>query len=374
MRPGRLVPIREDAPGLVVERILAVRAAGAVPLVGDPRWSAAHWQSIVDAAEAATPDPDIAWAAVTSGSSGTPRIVLRTAASWSDSFPVIAGLLGAGPDDAVALPAPPVSSLTQFSLAHAADGGPRALLPRGRALVAVDFADATCFHGTPHALRALLDAGAPPRLRAALVGGSHLDPALRARVEAAGVRVVSYYGAAELSFVAADHGEGLTPLPGVEAEIRGGELFVRSPFAAARYLDGPLRRQGDWIASGDRAELQGGRLRLLGRVDDAILSASATIVPEEVEAQLRTLPGVRDAAVIGLPHRRLGALIAAVIEPDPALSPVIAELRAAAALALAPAHRPRRWYTGVLPRTAAGKPARARIAREVAAGEWPRLG
>ena len=367
------MPIRDDAAPRVVERIALVRAAGAVPLVGDPRWSASHWQQVQDAASRAEPDPQIAWAAVTSGSSGRPRIVLRTAASWSSSFPVIADLLEAGPDDAVALPAPAVSSLTQFSLAHAAEGGPRPLLPRGRALVAQDFAEATVLHGTPQALRALLDAGACPRLRAALVGGSHLDPALRARAEAAGIRVVAYYGAAELSYVAADRGSGLALLPGVEADVRDGELWVRSAYVAARYLDGPLRRDGEWIASGDRATLGDGRVHLLGRMDDAILSASATIVPEEVEAQLRTLPGVRDAAVVGLPHRTLGALVAAVVEPHPDAAPSLDDLRGAAAAVLAPAHRPRRGFMGTLPRTASGKPARAQIVREIQAGEWARL-
>ena len=361
-----IIPLGGEVAGLL-ERVREVRDAGDVPLVGDPRWPRAQWEAVLGAAAEAGSPEGIAWASLTSGSSGSPRLVLRTASSWSDSFPAISELLGADPGEAVALTVPPASSLTLFSIAHALSGGPRPVLGAG------DSADVTCMHGTPQALRAMLDAGAPPRLRTALVGGSHLDTALWERARAAGIRVVSYYGAAELSFVAIDHGDGLRAFPGVEVRIRDRELWVRSPFVASGYAGapGPLRRDGDWATVGDRAELIDGRLRLLGRADDAILSASATIVPEEVEEVLRTIPGVRDAIVFGLPRERVGALVAAFVEldgagPDAALREIIATH-------LAPAHRPRRWFAGELPRTAAGKPARAEAVRRVFDGEVSRL-
>lgn len=380
MTPGRFAAVRGPARTLP-ERVRAVRLAGDVPLIGDDRAPDSQWAALRAVAESVRPHPDAAWATPTSGSSGTPRIVQRTAGSWADSFAAVAELLDAGPGDAIALPAPPSSSLTLFSLAHALSGGPRPILPREHVLTAVDAADATCFHGTPHTLRLLLDAGAPPRLRTALVGGSHLDPALRTRAQAAGIRVAAYYGAAELSFVAVDTGDGLRPFPGVDLRVRSGELWVRSPYTALGYVGpasgdevpGPLRRDGEWTSVGDRAELVDGRLRLLGRADDAILSASATVVPEEVEAVLRTVPGVRDAVVFALPRERVGALVAAVVEPD-GDGPTLADLRAAAQERLAPAHRPRRWFTAALPRTAAGKPARAETARLAIAGEVLRLG
>ncbi len=346
-------------PGLL-EQLRRIREAGNVPLVTDPRWTPAHRAAMAAAAAKAELPGETAWATLTSGSSGAPRIVLRSAESWAASFAAVCGFLGAGSGQHVALPAPPSSSLTLFSLAHALAGGPRPLLRIGP--------DADALHGTPQALRAVLDAGAPPRLRAALVGGSHLDPALRERAEAAGIRVTAYYGAAELSFVACDTGDGLRAFPGVELDIRDGELWVRSPFIASGYAGapGPLRRDGAWATVGDRAELLDGRLRLLGRADDAILSASATIVPEEVEAVLRAIPGVRDALVFGLPRGLVGALVSALLELD-GEAPV--DVRQLAAGRLGAAHRPRRWFTGRIPRTASGKPARAEALRLVLAGE-----
>ena len=360
-----IVLVRDDSARLL-SRVREIRSAGDVPLVGDSRWPAAHWAAIAATIEKAGALGTAAWASLTSGSSGTPRIVLRSAASWADSFDTVAGLLEVGRGELVALPAPPAASLTLFSLAHALAGGPSPELglPISPA--------ATSMHGTPQALRRVLETGVPRSLRTALIGGSHLDPALRERAEAAGIRVVAYYGAAELSFVALDQGDGLRAFPGVELDVRNGTLWVCSPFVSSGYLGaaGPLRREGEWATVGDRAELVDGRLRLLGRADDAILSASATIVPDEVEAALRTIPGVRDAIVFGLPRERVGAFVAAFVElyGDTAVG-----LRAGVDSQLALTHRPRQWFAGPIPRTASGKPARAEAVRRVLAGEVRRL-
>lgn len=361
----------------LIERIHSVRAAGDVPLVGDDRWPEEQWRRVRATAEAAGRLAGIGWATLTSGSTSAPRIVVRSAESWSASFAAVDALLGVQAGDVLALPAPAASSLSLFSIARAAEGGPELLTSGGHAVVASDFADATLFHGTPRALRTILDAGpaATPLLRAALVGGADLDAGTRARAEGRGIRVVAYYGAAELSFVAVDHGDGLRPFPGVEVEVRDGELWVRSPYVAAQYLggDGPLRRDGDWCTVGDRAEIVDGRIRLSGRADDAILTAAATVVPAEVEAALLGLPGVTDAVVFGLPNDGVGALVAAVVElarGDGEEGVLTGGLRAQARAVLAPTHVPRRWFVmDALPRTASGKPARAELLRSVLAGE-----
>jgi long-chain acyl-CoA synthetase len=76
---------------------------------------------------------------------------------------------------------------------------------------------------------------------------------------------------------------------------------------------------------------------------------------------------VADVLVTGTPHPRFGALVTAVVESD--APPALRELRATARAALDPGKRPRRWLvTKALPRTAAGKPARAAVARQLAEG------
>lgn len=388
----------------VVDQVRAVRAAGDIPLVGDGRWPEAQRDAVHDLVRDARPPLGAAWASLTSGSSGTPRVVLRTAASWERSFPAVSALPHdpAVPDAerVVALPAPPSSSLTLFSVAHALSGGPRPVFP-GRD---GSLAEATSFHGTPHALRALLDGGQLPRVRTALVGGSHLDADVRALAESRGIRVIAYYGAAELSFVAVDDGTGLRPFPGVDLDVRDGELWVRSPFVALGYLGdgGPLRTDGAWATVGDLAELdvdteagyctgtdadsdagtdadadagtRTGTVRLRGRADGAILTASATVIPEEVEAELRQIPAVGDAVVFGYPAGGVGALVAAMLEPAPGFPTIgTGALRGIVSGRLGPAHRPRIWFTGELPRNASGKPARAEIVRRALAGEVSRV-
>lgn len=388
------VVVLDGAPRGLVDRLRAVRGAGDIPLVDDVRRPEAERVAVRALVRDTRPPADAAWATLTSGSSGTPRVVLRTAASWAESFPAVSALLydDAVPDveRVVALPAPPSSSLTLFSLAHALDGGPCPVFPGQGEGDGDSFAEATSFHGTPQALRALLDGGGLPRLRTALVGGSHLDENLRADAESRGIRVIAYYGAAELSFVAVDDGSGLRPFPGVDIDVRDGELWVRSPYVALGYLGagGPLRTEGEWATVGDLAELdsrldpelddgngtQTRTLRLRGRADGAILTASATVIPEEVEAELRRLPTIADAVVFGLPAGNVGALVAAMVEPVPGAPTITAgALRGSTTSRLGPAHRPRIWFTGELPRNASGKPARAEIVRRALAGEVTRV-
>jgi acyl-CoA synthetase (AMP-forming)/AMP-acid ligase II len=376
------IVVLDGATDALVERLRAVRAAGDVPLVTDGRLPEAHREAVHALVRDVRLPSGAAWAALTSGSSGAPRVVVRTAASWAESFPAVSALLhdAAVPrsERVVALPAPPSSSLTLFSLAHALGGGPRPVFP-GQG-PGGDLAEATAFHGTPQSLRALLDGGRLPRLRTALVGGSHLDQGLRADAESRGIRVISYYGAAELSFVAVDDGTGLRPFPGVDVDVRDGELWVRSPFVALGYLGtgGPLRTDGAWATVGDLAELDGdagtGTLRLRGRADGAIITASATVIPEEVEAELRQVPAIADAVVFGVPAGGVGALVAAMVEPAPGSPAITANsLRSSTASRLGPAHRPRIWFTGELPRNTSGKPARAEIVRRALAGEVSRV-
>ncbi|MCU1561041.1 class I adenylate-forming enzyme family protein [Mycetocola sp.] len=364
----------------LARRTLDERAAGRIPLLGDDRWSEQQWKVVQDRVDAAGPQPGQAWAALSSGSTGEPRIVLRTADSWAASFSYVAELLDAGPDDVLALSSPPASSLSLFSIAHSAEAGFTLALPRAHSLTAEDARDASLFHGTPNGLRTLLDAGTPSRLRAALIGGTSLDLALRARAEAQGIRVISYYGAAELSFVAIDDvraddagGRGFRAFPGVEFEVRDDDvLWVHSPYVSTGYLTGtgPMRQGAGWCTVGDRARLEEGRLTLLGRDDDAILTAGATVIPADVEQELRRIDGVDDAVVFGLPNDGVGELVTAVIEAAPGSSLRRAELRADAASRLPATHLPRRWFVvDHLPRTVTGKTARAELIHRVRSGE-----
>jgi long-chain acyl-CoA synthetase len=334
---------------------------------------------------AALPE-DRAWACFSSGSTGRPRAVVRTRASWTASFPYLNELAGIGPDDVVLVPGPLFSSLYGFAAVHALATGATAVVPGhwSDGSLAAQLQRATVVHLVPHQLPAVLQVLAEfgGRLRTAVVGAAALPPESRALAVDAGVRVVSYYGATELSFVAVDaDGTGLRPFPGVEIEVRVapgqmlGEVWVRSPWLSKGYLadaSGPLRTDGDgWMTVGDVADpyQQGEALRLRGRGGGAIQIGGATVVPEDVEKVLRRAPGVGDIVVVGSPHPHLGAVVTAIVEPEGASPPSRAVLEAVARGGLDAAQRPRRWYAvESLPRTPAGKPERALAAARLASG------
>lgn len=389
MTSGRITCIRDQSASLALARAFEVRDAGGVPLIGDIRWSDAHWQRLRASFDGLEAPGDTAWATLTSGSTGAPRVVLRGAASWERSFAPLTDLVGLRASDVVALPVSVVSSMTVFQAAHARRVGADVVVPAARHNRIDDAAlrRATVVHATPLLLAdivARLEAdraqGVPHAMRVAVIGGDALSATLRARTEALGVRVVAYAGAAELSFVAVDtDGTGLRPFPGVDVSTDADDvLWARSPFAASGYAGGapgPLRTVDGWATVGDRATLDadgdgcGPRITMLGRSDGAILTAGATVIPEDAEAAIRTIDGIADAAVTGVTVSRIGRLVAVLAVPadgDRAAFDVAAARRAAADR-LPRSHQPRRWVIAdELPRTLSGKLDRAAVDRIVA--------
>jgi acyl-CoA synthetase (AMP-forming)/AMP-acid ligase II len=302
-----------------------------------------------------------------SGSTGRPRGITRTVESWRVSFESFSKVTGITADDTVWLPGPLWSSLFLFGACHAGAVGAKVALRDD------DSSCATVLHCVPSQLPGLLHravAGGLPQLRLAVVAGDHLAASVRQQCQAAGVRVLEYYGAAQLSLVAwRDAGGPFRAFDCVETELRDGLLWVRSPYLATGYLsarsdsladapsydtasDGPLRADPDgWVTVSDLARAVPGGLEILGRGNSAVTTGGHTVVVEEVERLLREVPGVDEVAVLGMAHPRLGQVLAAVVV-GPAQD---ASLREAVAVMPAPS-RPRRWlHADALPRTSGGK-------------------
>ncbi|RUQ06325.1 AMP-binding protein, partial [Curtobacterium sp. HSID17257] len=144
---------------------------------------------------------------------------------------------------------------------------------------------------------------AATRFDAVLVGGQSTPAPLRQRALDAGVRVVTTYGASETSGGCVYDG---TPFGTVRAELVDGALELAGPMLADGYLDDPARtadtfveRDGHrWYRTGDAATIgDDGRLRVLGRLDDVIVSGGEKVPLGAVERRVRELPG-QDAAVV----------------------------------------------------------------------------
>lgn len=351
----------------VLDRLVHATGTGTPVALVDPGWPA----PVRDRVAMTLAQADLGAGRLvvfTSGSTGQPRGIVRTVASWQGSVPGLTSLTGLTGDDVVGLPGPLTSSLYAYGGWHARQVG-AAVVPRNR--WERDRAAVTVAHLVPGRLQRLLDEtarGELPRLRLVVLGGDRTSAAQRARAHSLGVRVLSYYGAAETSFVLVDRdGTGYQPFPGCRVDLRDGELWAGSPYLFERYLEtevpGPARRADGFVTVGDRARtLPDGRLDLLGRAG-SVTTGGHTVHLADLDADLEGLAGVTRACAVGLPHAELGEIVAAVYvgtaEP--------AQLRHAARALPRPA-RPVRWLrVAALPVTAAGKTDREAVTRQLLA-------
>jgi acyl-CoA synthetase (AMP-forming)/AMP-acid ligase II len=291
-------------------------------------------------------------ALATSGSTGSPRRVVRTTDSWVSSFGHIAELTDLDSRSRLWLPGPLTSTMNLFAAVHAAFvGATTTTAPAGM----------THAQLTPAALGRSLNHGTELGGVHVVVAGDRLEPALSERAARRGARVSHYYGAAELSFVAwGSHADNLRPFPEVETSSRDDVLWVRSPYLCRGYdgASGPFHMGPDGFATvGDRGAVIDGVVQVWGRGDAAVNTAGTTVLVADVERVLR--PEVTgEVVVVGVPHPDLGEVVAAVLTDAASFTAA----RSAARSRLPDAHRPRRWFQiHDLPLSPAGKVDRAAL-------------
>ena len=287
----------------------------------------------------------------TSGTTGAARIIVRSTDSWVDSFAPLAARMGLGAADTMWLPGPLTSTMNLFSACLCEYvGAAWSRRPEHASWATL----------TPSSLAGAL--GTRPAMKA-LVAGDGLPVRDWERATARGWTVLHYYGAAELSLVALGrHAQDLRPFDSVEVDTADGRIWVRSPWLCLdRSGPGGLVRRGDgFVTVGDRGELDGGLLRGWGR-DGAVTTGGATVELAPLQARLaaRTVGGL---VLLGVPHPRLGQVLAAVVTDDDDLVAV----RGWARRNLSGPQRPRLWrVVPRLPRTAAGKVDLRRLAEEL---------
>ncbi len=112
-----------------------------------------------------------------------------------------------------------------------------------------------------------------------------------------------------------------------------GELWVKGPNIVRGYWNNPqataLAFSDGWHHTGDVARVdEAGRVYIVDRVKDVVIRAGENVHTGEVEAVLYDHPAVRVAAVVGLPHQRLGEEVVAVVELYPGSAVTAQELQA----------------------------------------------
>lgn len=327
------------------------RTAGCAAVVGEPL------EGLPAAGAPIAGTHDLGATAIVVHSSGTtsgPRPVELTYGNWLWSALGSAAALGVARDDAwlCALPLSHVGGLS-ILVRSAIYATSVVLHERFDAEAAADeiATRATLVSVVPTTLTRLLDAGLrhPPKLRAALVGGAPIAPALLERAAAAGVPTVSTYGLTEACSQVTTGGP---PLFCTRVRIGPArEILVAGPTVAP----GALARDG-WLHTGDEGAFEDGRLRVTGRAGDTIITGGENVAPAEVEAVLESHPSVAEAAVHGTPDPEWGERVVATIVLRAGETATEEELRGYCRVRLAGYKMPRVYrFSPELPRTASGK-------------------
>jgi long-chain acyl-CoA synthetase len=170
--------------------------------------------------------------------------------------------------------------------------------------------------------------------------------------ELTGGYVVEGYGLTETSPVAL--GSPLSParrpgalgLPFPSTDIRvvdpedvtrdtdEGELLIHGPQVFAGYWNRPEETaeqllEGGWLRTGDIVRMEDdGMVVLVDRIKEMIVTGGYKVYPSQVEDQLRSMPGVQDVAVIGVPAGDLGEHVVAAVTLDDGARVDLAAVRA----------------------------------------------
>ena len=219
-----------------------------------------------------------------------------------------------------------------------------------------------------------------PSLRLVISAGARLPfETVQAFHAATGRKVRSFYGSSETGGICFDDGDALDArvpvgrpmgatqvdlVPDDDAPDDAGRVQVSGPNVIDRYA-GPAEGQpfdGVYLTGDYARRDDGGVYTLAGRVATVVNVAGRKVQPQEVEAALRALPGVRDAVAIGVDDPLRGQALGVVVASEAAWN--ARTIREALAPSLAPYKLPRVVVvTRALPLTDRGKVDRVAVAR-----------
>lgn len=346
--PGQVAVSPGGSMQSVVE-IMTVGGRGGQLVLFDPRLPADELERRRRAA-AAGRDREARTIVFTSGSTGPAKAVRLTAANWRAAADSSARHLGHGPDD-VWLAVMPLHHVGGLSILYrsAFVGGSVRWLPRFEAGAVVEAlrGGVTMASLVPTMLRRVLDhdSGGFSGLRAVLVGGGPIPPGLLEEAHERGMPVLPTYGMTETCAQVATLRPGSAPrhaahpLPGVEVRIgAGGVIEVRGRQVSPGYADADDRSAREWFTTPDLGEVEAdGALRVLGRVDEVIVTGGENVNPARVEAVLALHPEVTAVVVVGVADPEWGQRVAAMYRGTVAAGELVAWARPR----LAPAEVPR---------------------------------
>jgi acyl-CoA synthetase (AMP-forming)/AMP-acid ligase II len=346
--------------------------AGRIVAIGDAPGTAYH--KMIESAPATAPaldrrPDDLVSLNYTSGTTGRPKGVRRTHRNrWASLVNMTFDVLGGVPDSSdVYLHAGPITHTSGlFVLPFLAAGARQQILP---SYDAEAVADAVVTRGVTHTalvptMVARLLAHGEPLTRLKMLGyaGAPMPPEqIRRAYEELSTHLVQYYGLVEAIppvtvLDAADHRRGLADEPelltsagrpalGVALRVVDdegrplppgdvGEVVTRGDHVMSGYWSGgtgsvkTVDHRG-WLHTGDLGRLdESGRLWLVDRKGDMIITGGYNVYPREVEDVIAEVPGVREVAVVGVPDPDWGQRVVALYTGPASTETVTAHGRA----------------------------------------------
>jgi acyl-CoA synthetase (AMP-forming)/AMP-acid ligase II len=346
---------------------------------------------------------DVALVLHTSGTTARPKIVPLRQCNITASAYHIGESLALTPDDVCLniMPLFHIHGLIAAVLASLAAGGAVVCTPGFNAFKFLPWLQAvrpSWYTAVPTMHQAILGIatrhGGPierGRLRFIRSSSASLPPQVMEALEAAfGVPVIESYGMTE-----AAHQMASNPLPpasrfagcvgiaaGPEIAIMDedgvilpvnavGEVVIRGPNVTAGYENNPQANAKafteGWFRTGDQGTLdEQGYLRLTGRLKEIINRGGEKISPLEVDTVMMDHPAVAQIVTFALPHDKLGEDVAAAVVLKDDATATEQELKAFAALRLAPYKVPRTFvFLSEIPKGATGKLQRIGLAEKL---------
>lgn len=330
----------------------------------------------------------------TSGTTGRPKGAMLSHANLQSNALVLVNLWGFTANDVLlhALPIFHVHGL--FVALHCAMlvGAPMLFHEKfDDKAVRTDLPNATVMMGVPTfytRLMALGDFGPTDceNMRLFISGSAPMTAEVHQAFEAAsGHKVLERYGMTETGMITSNPLVGARiagtvgfALPGTQIRVTDedgkalaagetGIVEVAGPNVFSGYWQLPEKTKEEFRAdgffiTGDMGMVdEEGRLTLVGRAKDLIISGGYNIYPKEIESVLDNVPGVSECAIIGAPHKDLGEGVVAVLVAEGGAVPE-ANLQAALTDELAKFKHPRRFYwVDALPRNTMGKVQKAAL-------------
>ncbi|MBK5220223.1 MAG: AMP-binding protein [Thermoleophilia bacterium] len=357
---------------------------------------------------------DDAWIFFTSGTTGKPKGArLSHGSLWAMAAAFMADGAEIEPHDSIVHVAALSHASGLMALPFIARGGAQVLPASGGfdadelfALIAAG--QRSSFFVPPTLLRRLsahplAGSGAAAGIGTILVGAAPVLPAdLRDGVGAFGARIWNGYGQGESPCTITANGKraiGDAAATGDEDSLRSvgvarvglsvrsldeeggelppgevGEVCVDGPTVMAGYLDMPEATaealRGGWLHTGDLGRFdERGRLTLVDRAKDVIITGGYNVYPREVEDVLDLDPAVREVAVVGVADPEWGERIVAFVVAAPGAALDQAALDRRCLDSIARHKRPKEYHeVGELPRNPAGKVLKGELREQAAKG------